>query len=90
MADEHYDTWYPNEEISQLRARIAHLEQDYGHEQAMRLKIEAENQRLRAELAQVDIAVELLVTARKVNQSTVDTAMSIASGCAPIDEARSN
>lgn len=79
----------------ELRARIAQLETEVARhlkeklELADRnLELDVENQRLRAELAQVDIAIELLVTARKVNQSTVDTAMSIAIGCAPIDAAR--
>jgi hypothetical protein len=82
-------------ENQQLKAGILDRERTCGNlssrlagEEIANANLTAENQRLRAELAQVDIAAELLVTARKVNQSTVDTAMKIAGGCAPVDAAR--
>ena len=53
--------------------------------QAIILQLEARVQQLEAELAQVDFAVELLVTARKVNLETVLKAKEIAGMVSPID-----
>lgn len=51
-------------EIEQLRMRVVHRDQDYGHEQAMRLKLEAEIQRLRGEVAGYANAHVILVGER--------------------------
>lgn len=65
--------------------RVPDVDAARASDKATIAELQARLARSEAELSQLYITLELLVTARKVNQSTVDKASEIASGLAPAD-----